>query len=350
MDKPEIRTGIIGYGLSGKVFHAPFLEAMEGFNLCSIVERHGSTALDKYPGVYLARDFEELLKDNELDLIVVCTPNTLHYPMVKSCLEAGKHVVVEKPFVPTANEADELIRLAGDADRKIFVYHNRRWDGDFLTIRKLLNQDLLGEVLEYEAHFDRYRPEMPEKAWRDEDKPGGGIVYDLGSHLIDQALFLFGMPNAVFADIKTQRVGGDVDDYFSIQLFYPDKTAILKAGMMVKEQGPRFIIHGRNGSYIKSGLDPQEGALKEGKTPIGEDWGNEEPDNWGKLSYEKKGKSFSESIRTEPGAYQDFYSNVYDVLIKGKEMVVTPQQAGDVIYIIELAFESSAARALRKID
>jgi len=350
MGKPKINVGIIGYGLSGKVFHAPFLETMDEFELCSVVERNASTALDDYPNVKIVRTYEELLKDNDLDLIVVCTPNTLHFPMVKASLEAGKHVVVEKPFVPTSFEAEELIRISEKSGSKIFVYHNRRWDGDFLTLQKLIKQNKLGELLEYEVHFDRYRPELPEGKWRDEDKPGGGIVYDLGSHLIDQALILFGMPAAVYADIKAQRIDSRVDDYFSIHLYYPHCSAILKAGMMVKEQGPRFIVHGRKGSFIKYGLDPQEAALKLGNAPLGKDWGQDDQDQWGTLSYVEDGKSHSERVQTEPGAYQDFYENVYDVIRHGKEMMVKPQEAANVINIIELAFESSAAREVRRID
>ena len=191
---------------------------------------------------------------------------------------------------------------------------------------------------------------MPGNAWRDQDKPGGVIVYDLGSHLIDQALVLFGMPRAVFADIKAQRPGSEVDDYFHIHLYYPGKTAILKAGMIVKEQGPRFILHGRKGSYIKFGLDPQEEALKQGASPMIEGWGAENRDSWGILNIFKDGKTIVDKTETLHGAYQDFYKNVYDVIVNGKEMAIQPQQAADVINIIELAFESSAAGEIRRIE
>lgn len=322
---------------------------MKGFELSKIVERHGDSSKEVYPHVTILRDFRELIHDDDIDLVIICTPNALHYSMIKASLEAGKHVVVEKPFVPTSVEADELIQLSEDSACQIFVYQNRRWDGDFLTIQKLLDQQVLGDLLEYESHFDRYRPELPANAWRDEDKPGGGIVYDLGSHLIDQALVLFGIPDAVFADIKAQRKESPVDDYFSIQLSYPSHTAILKAGMMVMEPGPRFILHGREGSYVKYGLDTQEAALKNGLIPGTADWGRENEDQWGILHYTREDGADRIKLETRAGSYQRFYENVYDVLVNDTDMIVTPQQARDVIRIIELSFESNAAREIRQI-
>jgi predicted dehydrogenase len=349
VDAKQIKAGIVGYGLSGSVFHAPFLEAMEEFKLISVVERHSDTALDEYPDVKICRDYRELLQDPLLDLIVICTPNTTHFSMARDCLGAGKHVVVDKPFVPTAAQADQLIKISEETGKKIFVYQNRRLDGDFRTIRKLIEQGTLGDILEYEAHFDRFRPEVPLGKWREGDKPGGGLVYDLGSHLIDQALVLFGMPEAVFADIRAQREKSKVDDYFSIQLFYPRHTAVLKAGMFARTAGPRYKIHGREASYVKYGLDPQEALLKKGMKPLGTGWGLENEEYWGMLSYHEDGQLLTRKLETEPGAYQDFYRNVHDVLVHGTEPLIRPLEAAEVISIIELAFESSAAREVRKI-
>jgi predicted dehydrogenase len=337
----SINTGIIGFGLSGKVFHAPFVHTHSGFNLKMIVERHKEDSKKIYPGVEVVRDYQHLLSDDNIDLIVVATQNVLHFPMVKEILLAGKNVVVEKPFTPTSKEAKELIEVAKSSGKKIFIYQNRRWDGDFMTIKKILNDGILGDIQEYEAHFDRYKPELTPGKWRDEDKPGGGILYDLGSHLIDQALQLFGKPESLIADIQAQRPGSKVDDYFRLELFYPSTKVILTAGMMVKEPGPRFIIHGTNGSFIKYGIDPQEEALAKGRMPEGEKWGVEDEKNWGFLTTESDDEQVDGRIVTEPGNYMKFYDNVYDVLVNNAEQAVKPEEGMDIIRIIELAFESN---------
>jgi predicted dehydrogenase len=306
-----------------------------------IVERHKEDSKKIYPGVEVVRDYQHLLSDDNIDLIVVATQNVLHFPMVKEILLAGKNVVVEKPFTPTSKEAKELIEVAKSSGKKIFIYQNRRWDGDFMTIKKILNDGILGDIQEYEAHFDRYKPELTPGKWRDEDKPGGGILYDLGSHLIDQALQLFCKPESLIADIQTQRPGSKVDDYFRLELFYPSTKVILTAGMMVKEPGPRFIIHGTNGSFIKYGIDPQEEALANGRMPEGEKWGVEDEKNWGFLTTESDDEQVDGRIVTEPGNYMKFYDNVYDVLVNNAEQAVKPEEGMDIIRIIELAFESN---------
>jgi predicted dehydrogenase len=341
MSGKKINAAVVGFGLSGRVFHAPFLFTNPRFELKMIVERHTNSSKKIYPDIKIVRDYKELLNDPEIDLIVVGTPNITHFEMVKDCLEAGKQVVVEKPFTATSLEADELIKISEKVNKKIFVYHNRRWDGDFLTIKKLLAENKLGEVLEYEAHFDRFSPEIPEFAWRDEPLPGSGILYDLGSHLIDQATLLFGLPESVFADIRKQRAGSMVDDYFDLHLYYNRLKVILKAGMFVKDPGPRFTINGTKGSFVKYGIDPQEANLKAGMMPEGEEWGKEIPEFWGFLNTEFDGFSHKKMVETEPGNYHGFYDNVYDVLINNGEMNVKPVDARNVIRIIELAFESA---------
>ncbi len=336
-----LNAGIIGFGLSGKVFHAPFLDVHPGFNLKKIVERHQQHAKKIYPNITVVNNYNDLLDDREIDLVVICTPNTLHYPIAKECLIAGKHIVVEKPFTPTSKEADELIRIAKSKNLNLFVYHNRRWDNDFLTVKKVLKDELLGNISEYEVHFDRYKPEIIDGAWRDEKKPGGGILFDLGSHLIDQALQLFGFPDSISADIRIQRKGGKVDDYFDIKLHYPSFNATLKAGMLVKEPGPRFILHGSKGSFLKHGIDPQEDALKNGLKPDVENWGEEDRKQWGHITIDDNKLQQDGRIQSLPGCYQNFYNNVYDVLVKGEEMAIKPNEARDVIRIIEIAFESN---------
>ena len=336
-----INTAVIGFGLSGKVFHAPFLHTHPLFSLKAVVERHSESALEIYPEIEIVRDYKDLLKDPTIDLIAVCTPNIYHFEMVKAILEAGKHVVVEKPFMPTAVEADEIIKLAKSKNLHVFVYQNRRWDGDFLTIQKLLNSDLLGDVQYYEAHFDRFSPARSRAAWRDEELPGSGIVYDLGSHLIDQVVCLFGRPVSLKAKIEKQREGSKVDDFFEIELIYDNLKAVVTAGMLVEKPELRYVINGKKGSYVKYGIDPQESALKEGKWPGEGDWGQETFENWGITTFVNSELYFDGSIETEAGNYMGFYENVYDVLVNNSEIAVNPEEARDVIRIIELAFESS---------
>jgi predicted dehydrogenase len=346
MTERRIKTAIIGFGLSGKVFHAPFLHTHPGFSLAKVVARHGQAAKDLYPEVKIVRDYKELLRDDSLDLVVITTPNIYHFDQAKDLLMAGKHIVVEKPMTPTSAEADELMSIAEKVGKKIFVFQNRRWDGDFMTVQQVVYQGYLGELLEYEAHFDRFAPGPRRSAWRDEPLPAGGVLFDLGSHLIDQALVLFGLPHSVFADIRWQRPESRVDDWFEVNLYYNRLKVTLKASVFVKEPGPRYILHGTRGSFIKYGIDPQEEMLKEGLMPDLAGWGREEPDYWGILNADMHGQQFYGTIETEPGNYMGFYNNVYDVITKGAEQAVRPEEARNVIRIIELAFESHRTRSI----
>ena len=342
--KKIIQTAIVGYGLSGRYFHAPFLHVHPGFRVIKVLERKGETSKEFFPKAEVVRDLESIINDPKIHLVVIATPNDLHYPMVKSCLQKGKHVVIEKPFTLTSKEADELVSLADKKKLKIFVYHNRRWDGDFLTIQKLLKSGALGEINEFEAHFDRYRPKLTTRLWREEEKNGGGVLYDLGPHLIDQALQLFGKPDKLFAKIEAQRKSGKVDDYFRLVLAYGKMKAILTAGMLVKDLGPRYIIHGIIGSFVKYGIDPQEGELRKGELPGSEMWGIEDPDKWGLVTIDYDDMNIHGSVETEHGNYMGFYSNVYDVITKKAVMAVKPSEARNVIRIIELARESNAKK------
>jgi scyllo-inositol 2-dehydrogenase (NADP+) len=341
-----INTAIIGFGLSGRVFHAPFLHMHPGFKLAKVVERKGNSSKDLYPDIEIVKDYKDLLKDDALDLVVISIPNIFHFDLAREFLKAGKHVVIEKPFTPTSAEADKLIKLSGETGKKIFVYQNRRWDGDFKTVQQVVYNGYLGEILEYEAHFDRFAPGPRRSAWRDEPLPGGGVLYDLGSHLIDQALVLFGLPHSVFADIITQRKGSQVDDCFEINLYYEKLKVTLKASAFVKEKGPRYILHGTKGSFIKYSIDPQEEMLKEGLMPDSDDWGKEDPDYWGILNAELHGQQFYGTIESEPGNYMGFYDNVHEVLTKGSGQAVLPEEARNVIRIIELAFESHRTKSI----
>lgn len=338
-----INTAIIGFGLSGKVFHAPFIHSHQGFYLSVVVERNRQESRELYPYVDVLKDYKYLLEDQTIDLVVVATPNVLHFPMVKELLEAGKHVIVEKPFVPTSAEADELIALANRVEKKVFVYQNRRWDGDFLTIVKLKEEGRFGSIRYYEEHFDRYSPELKAGAWRDNAVPGGGILYDLGSHLIDHALCLFGMPESIKAELKAERKGSPVDDYFRLELHYKTLTALLTASMMVREKGPRFIVDGTEGSFSKWGTDPQETLLKAGNMPVGENWGADDVKYYGTLAKGMAAPLELFQIPTLPGNYMAFYDNVYDVIVNNSPQAILPEEARNVIFIIEKAIESSKA-------
>jgi scyllo-inositol 2-dehydrogenase (NADP+) len=347
--KKIIKTGLIGYGLSGRYFHAPFLHVHPGFKVTKVFERKSNDSKDLFPKAEIVRDLESILNDPQIELVVIATPNDLHYELVKSGLQKGKHVVVEKPFTLTSKDADELIALAEKKKRKIFVFQNRRWDGDFLTIKKLLKSGALGEINEFEAHFDRYRPKLTTRLWRDEEKNGGGVLYDLGPHLIDQALQHFGIPDKLNAVIEMQRKTSKVDDYFRLVLTYGKMKAILTAGMLVKDPGPRYIIHGIIGSFVKYGIDPQEEELRKGILPGNASWGMEVPEHWGLITIDYADMNIHGSVETEAGNYGEFYNNIHDVITNNASMVINPVDARNVIRIIELARESNAKKKEIKV-
>ncbi|MEM9987771.1 MAG: Gfo/Idh/MocA family oxidoreductase, partial [Bacteroidota bacterium] len=298
-----ICTALLAYGMSGQVFHAPFLDLHPGYDLHWVWQRTRSDAQDRYPQLKIARQLEEILNDSKVELVIVNTPEPTHMEFASKALEAGKHVVVEKAFTPSVSEANALIELARTKQRQLTVYHNRRWDSDFLTISELLRQDLLGQILEYEATYYRFRPEPQATSWKEQQAPGISILYNLGSHLIDQALQLFGRPDWVFADLRKQRKASAVFDQFDLMLLYPDKKALLRAGYLVAQAHPRYRIRGKFGSLVKHGLDPQEAQLKAGKSPGVEKWGEEPEEDWGHLYYQKDGLSFKGKLSSLPGNY-----------------------------------------------
>ena len=340
-----IKVGLVGFGISAKVFHAPFLHVLPGYELVSVLERHGDTASKAYPGVRTVRGMDELLDDPEIELVVITTPNETHLDYATRALQKGKHVVVEKPFTVTSEDGAGLIKIAEQSGRILSVYQNRRYVGDFLTIRKILDAGVLGQVHEFEAHYDRYRPGPRPGAWREEPQPGSGILFDLGPHVIDQALCLFGLPHSLYADIRTERPHARVDDYFDIQLYYPGLKIIAKGGMLVREPGPRYMLHGFEGSYIKSGEDPQEALLRAGVLPGGEGWGQEPPENDGILHTEKG----RETYPTLPGNYGLYYENLYRTLREGAPLREMPAHGFNTIRIIETAIESSRAKKVLEV-
>lgn len=332
-----LHVGLIGFGLSGRYFHAPFLKVNPHFKLTKVVTRNSASVHEFDPSIEVISSAEELLADDSIDLVFVCTPNDLHFPYAKAALEAGKHVVIEKPFTNTTAEAEALIELAEQKKLIVSAYQNRRWDADFLTIKKLLDEGSLGEVVEFEGHFDRYRPEVAQGTWKEVASAGAGTLYNLGSHLIDQALALFGTPQKVTATVKIIRPGGETDDYFDVRLDYADKSIILKASLVVFENSLRYVIHGTKGSFIKHGLDIQEDTLRTNTLPNTEHWGEEPESQWGTL-YTEAGKK---TIPSLPGHYTPFYNNIYEAIAEGKELIVKPQQARNTTRVMELAIESS---------
>ena len=334
-----IRVGLIGFGLAGQFFHAPSLRTMPGVELSCILERSGSVAKERHPGVRVARSLDELLSDKQIQLCVVATPNTSHFDIAKHCLQAGRHVVVDKPFAPTLAEAEEMVRIAEQERRLLTVYHSRRFDGDFQTVIKLIDSGVLGEVAEYEVRYDRFRPTPKPKAWRERPEPGAGVMFDLAPHLIDQPMLLFGEPKSVTATAFQQRPGIVVDDAFDISLEYPRHRAMLRARMLAYAPGPHFVIHGSKGSFIKYGMDPQEERLRNGEFPHGDDWGREAEPLWGTLSLADG--SPPRKIPTEPGEYRRFYAGMRDAILDGAPLPVTTEQSLATMRVLGLARQSS---------
>jgi len=339
-----IQTGLAAFGMSGKVFHGPLLSAHLGFRFKKVVERSTRTAASLYPKVEVVDSYEELLRDDAIELVIVNTPDYLHESMAEQALRAGKHVVVEKPFTFTYQEAQSLMELAAQKGRFLSVFHNRRWDSDFLTVQQVVKNGWLGHLVEYEVHYDRFRNFVEANNWKEGTRPGApgsGILYNLGSHLIDQALVLFSTPQSVTADIRTQRPGGQVPDAYELILDYDSLKVTLKSGYLVREPGPRYLLHGSEGSFVKYGIDPQEEALKVGGVPGSPGWGMEPESDWGLLNTGLQGLHFRGKIESLPGNYSRFYEGVYQAIVQGGEPPVKPEEAAAVIRIIGAAMESS---------
>lgn len=334
-----IQTAIIGYGLSGQVFHGGLLETMSQFHVHTIITTDPAKktlAKQHHPTARVLDDPDTMIADAAIELVVISTPNIHHHPLAKKALLSGKHVIVEKPFTVTSAEAEDLIRTAEKAGRMLTVYHNRRYDSDFLTLRQVIDSGELGDIRLFESAYDRFRPDVNASAWREMQLPGSGILYDLGAHLIDQALTLFGLPTSLYADVRSLR-GGPVDDHFEIILDYPQMKATLTSRPLIKEPLPRFAIHGSSGSFVKYGLDVQEADLKAGKRRKYDDWGHEPENLWGMLNTTDKRRR----IPSLAGNYHGFYKAVYAHLTQGTPLPITAQDGLHVIRMIELAMASS---------
>lgn len=332
-----IRTGIIGYGLGGMAFHAPLVAAVPELDLAAIVTSRPDAVHARHPAVQVVPDAAILLADPAIELVVVSTPNDTHFALAKAALEAGKHVVVDKPFANTVAEAETLRALAEAQGRMLSVFHNRRWDSDFLTVRKLLDEGAIGDVTLYEARWDRFRPALRD-SWHETAGPGGGVLIDLGPHLIDQALALFGPPQSITADIAAQREGSLVDDYFELTLHYGRMRAILSSAAIVPSPRPRFAVHGTRASFVKHGLDPQETQLRAGGRADDPAHGIEDSASHGTLV---ASHGTSRTIKSERGDYRLFYAGIARAIADGAPPPVTPADAIAVIRIVELARRSA---------
>jgi len=341
-----INTALCSFGMSGWVFHAPFLAIDPRFTFYAVWERSKNLAEEKYSGVKTYRSFEDLLADKEVELVIVNTPNVTHFQYTRQALLAGKHVIVEKPFTVTVDQAEELIQLSKEKNKKLSVYQNRRYDSDYRTVKRVLEEKLLGNLVEAEFHFDRYSENISPKTHKEIPVKGTGALYDLGSHLIDQALQLFGMPEAVFADIRIVRPISQVDDYFDLLLYYPDLRVRIKSSYQVREPLPGYILHGSKGSFIKPKTNIQEAALTAGEVPDTKDWGMEPESEYGLLHTEKDGKMIKEYIPSEKGNYADYYDGVYDAIRNNIAVPVSAEDGLKVIKIIETAFESSSQKKI----
>jgi len=340
-----IEVGLVGFGLAGRAFHAPVIRAVPGLHLAAIVQRSGAEAAEKYPDVRIVRSLDELLSIREIRLVVIATPNDTHYPFARQCLEAGRDVVVDKPFTTTLQEAVSLVQLAKETGRLLTVYQNRRYDGDFQAIRKPVADGTLGRIVRFETSYDRFRPQLKPGSWRETTRPGSGILFDIAPHLIDHALVLFGLPEAVTADVRTERENAAADDAFDITLHYSKALrAVLRSSILAAAPRPRFVLLGTQGSFVKETFDPQEMNLRRGFIPADKPWGFEPEENWGVLTV-LAGDSFEQ--RRIPSAtcdYRDYYSNVRDAILGLAALAVTPEYALDVMRVLELVRESSQRR------
>ncbi len=346
--KEKISCGLCSFGMSGRVFHGPLIEAHPGFKLSSVLERNSNIAAKQYPEIKTIRTLMELLNDSETELIVVNVPDHLHGSFCKAALEAGKHVVIEKPFTLTVKEGQMLADLAAKLNLGLFVFQNRRWDSDFLTIQKVIESQQLGEVVEFEAHYDRFRPKPPSNTWKEDETFGTGLLYNLGAHMIDQALLLFGWPDSVFADIQKFRKESKIIDYFSLTLYYGRLRVILKSSYLVKKQVAKYIIHGTKGSLIKSGGDPQEERLNMGWKADHPDIGIEKQCDWSEI-YASDSIEQGQVIESTPGNYMRFYDAVFEELRHNNKIAVSAEEGLKVIKIIEAAHESQQSGKIIKL-
>jgi len=339
-----IRVGVVGFGLGGRVFHAPLISSVEGLELAAVVERSTDKARNRYPDIAIYRTLDELLADRSIDLVAVTTPSGNHFESAKAALEAGKNVVVDKPTAVTSDEIAELIRIAAGRGLLLAPFHNRRWDSDFRTIQKVLREQCLGRLVHFESYFDRWRPTNSPKKWKEDTAAGGGMLLDIGTHLVDQALTLFGKPLAVNATVLRERDGEGANDSFTIHLRYGKLAATLGANLLASPGRPRFLLRGVKGNYWKWGLDPQEAALNQiSRIPEGP-WGYESPANWGTMNVDVDGGMVIRPVAAAAGDYRMYYAGVRDALLNAAAPPVTGRDSWQTARVLEWAAESSERR------
>lgn len=341
MTPPPLRVGLVGYGYAGKTFHAPLIAGVPGLQLAAVSSRDPDRVHADWPGAEVLADPQALVRRQDLDLVVIASPNDSHFPLARAALAAGRHVVVDKPFTLTLAEARELCALAHARGRLLSVFHNRRWDGDFLTLRALVERGTLGRIVHLESAFDRFRPTVRAR-WRESAVPGAGLWFDLGPHLLDQTLQLFGWPEAITLDQAVLREGGQSDDWFQARLHYPGLRVVLRASMLAAAPAPRFVVHGSQGSWTKLGLDPQEDALKTGERPAWPPvpgWG---ADHNVSLITRPNGDAFAtDHWPLRAGCQGAYYAAVRDALRGDAANPVPPDQAAAVMALVELGQRSA---------
>jgi predicted dehydrogenase len=337
---PVINAALLSFGLSGRVFHAPLLEVHPGFRLAGAWERSTKAVATHYPRATSYDTLEALLADPAVDLVVVNTPTATHYDYTRQALERGKHVLTEKAFTTTAEEARALDALAQKQGCKLAVFQNRRWDSDFLAVKGVLAEGVLGDIVEANLGFCRYKAELSAKAHKEEPGPGAGIIKDLGAHVIDQALLLFGMPLDVYADIAITRPGSKVDDYFDILLRYPDRRVHVKGGYFFRQPLPEYSLFGTRGSFLKARADPQEAQLERGLRPDDPAYGREADGAAGWLYLDRDGVTESRSVASPAGNYLGFYEGMHRAIAYDEPEPVTASDGVRVMQVIDAAFES----------
>ncbi|ORX46061.1 NAD(P)-binding protein [Hesseltinella vesiculosa] len=345
-ESKKVNVGVVGFGMSAQTFHCPLIVSSPHMNLVAVVERRSTKSQSAYAGITTVTSTDDLFAMGNVDLVVITTPNGSHFDLAKQAMEKGKHVIVEKPFTVTSQEAELLVQVSKETGKVLSVYQNRRWDGDFLTVKKLIEQGYLGRLVEFESHFDRFR-NFSKNGWREQEtSKGAGMLYDLGAHLIDQANNLFGVPHSIYATISNQRQlpGANIDDDFIIILTYKEGHKALLRSSMLARQTPvlRYSLRGFHGSYVKHHLDVQEDQLKAGKLPGDAGYGTDPREHWGTLNSDLAGGVHVDGkVETVKGNYLAFYNNVAEAILFGKPLAVTPEDGLLCMRLIELAQKSS---------
>jgi scyllo-inositol 2-dehydrogenase (NADP+) len=336
MNTNPIKTALLAYGMSGKIFHAPFLTKNPNFDLVAVLERTKNEAKKDYPKIITYRNIESLLLDSEIELVVINTPNYTHFDFAKQVINAGKHVLIEKPFSVTAAQAQELFDLGLQKGLKVLAYQNRRFDSDFIAVKKVLESGKLGKITEAHLRFDRFRNTISPKKFKEEPMPGAGIFYDLGAHLIDQAIALFGIPNSFTKTYGQFRKHAQVDDYANAHLKYESQLNVfVTTNMLVLKPQHAYTIYGTNGTFIKMRSDEQEAQLVSGISLDDISYGEEKPGNEGCLTYLNENEIITESIPAESGNYMELFNAVYETIRNGEPYFVNHQEIIAQLEILE---------------